>query len=629
MGNKARVWLYKEGNECSTITGGWSGKNFGTYGGSNYAIKNADNLDFGDNGNNYGYGGFRTNNTISLSQFSTIYIDWQQYSFSLNVYGGTGKSGSADSTFFYTSSSALNDGYSYNNSRFAGINNSSGTNNTTRRTDSSSMDAVNNSTKYYLGMAGMSGYINPDTVKTRTYNIYMDSRKDIITVSNQNNTQLTLILDNLSNMITFTKIEILANNKVIKTYNENLSTIVYNFDSSIMEWGDSTISIKATYTQGDGISNVVDKTSSVKYQKNLVTSHYFRIIEQNENLVTMSSNDIEDYPLYINRIDILTNDRILQTYTENLSEITYEFNKDLMDWGNNEISIHVTYTEKTVVKLYKVILDIEYKKEVEIEELDPIVDLPSTSTLKDVIQRFSVIESTNNAIKNNLKNLLESKGFEVGDTPRLSSMVKIVNELSNNNSAEITEYINRITELEEEINDNKSKIKSVLTTHEFEDVEDIDNLSDLIDMVLTLMSAPKYYIYKSGQFIHNHTYVFHETSASRVQFNEDHIKMFYSSGNVLYSVTRLAIKDVDVTEYSKIVIDAKATIYTSYTNATVSANVHTTAGYEGGNNATTPNAASFDRKLLTIDVSNLTGFYYLNLTLYYSDYYIYNIYMEK
>jgi hypothetical protein len=57
-----------------------------------------------------------------------------------------------------------------------------------------------------------------------------------------------------------------------------------------------------------------------------------------------------------------------------------------------------------------------------------------------------------------------SKGFEVGDNPRLSNMVKLVNELSNNNSAEITEYINRITELEEDIDVINEKINLLTTT---------------------------------------------------------------------------------------------------------------------------------------------------------------------
>ena len=167
--------------------------------------------------------------------------------------------------------------------------------------------------------------------------------------------------------------------------------------------------------------------------------------------------------LSVNQVDILTNGRIIQSYTENLDSITYEFDETLMDWGYNEISIQVTYIANNETRIGILISDIMYYREVILEELDPIVDLPSTATLKDIMQRFSVIESTNKSINNNLKALLISKGFEVGDTPRLSNMVKLVNELSNNNSAEITEYINRITALESE-NDVMSEKINLLTT---------------------------------------------------------------------------------------------------------------------------------------------------------------------
>ena len=52
-----------------------------------------------------------------------------------------------------------------------------------------------------------------------------------------------------------------------------------------------------------------------------------------------------------------------------------------------------------------------------------------TTNLNDLIQHMSKIDSAINAMLNNLKTLLEDKGFDVGENLKLSVLIKSVKEL--------------------------------------------------------------------------------------------------------------------------------------------------------------------------------------------------------
>lgn len=213
--------------------------------------------------------------------------------------------------------------------------------------------------------------------------------------------------------------------------------------------------------------------------------------------LNISLNNINGL-ITFNQVDILANGRIIQSYTENLDSITYTFDNSLMDWGNNEISIRAIYTQgDNIYEIAELISDTLYVREVILEEFEPVGHLPSNANMRDIVNRISLIGSANNAIKNNLKNLLESKGFEVGDATRLSSMVKLVNELSNNNSTEITKYINRITELESEVANNKILLYNKLIDIGINCSQDT-NFADLVNK-LDEISTKSVDLYLNGE----------------------------------------------------------------------------------------------------------------------------------
>lgn len=432
MGNKATVYLYKAGNECSAITGGWTGKNFFDYSGGNYATKASTYLDYGDNSTSgYGYGGFITNNKINFSYFSNIYIDWEKYKCVLNIWSGTNASGPGHKTLFIASSTSCGFFLSGNKNitgKLINVDSTRGNYKLQRETSQASLSSINSSE--HVGMLGGAGYINTDTIQVKTYNLYMTSSSDILSIASQNETSMTVNLNNLGGLISFPTVEIYTNNRLIKTYTNVSTQLVHTFDKSVMDYGDNTIYVKATYSQGNSITGTVDITSGTKYTRTFSVDEILRIVNQNDTQIEISSNGITNY-LSINRIDILTNSKIIASYTENLDSITYVFDNDIMDIGRNEISVMATCTQNGVSAIYQLISDIVYNKILEIEYFEPISDLPETATLKDVLQRFSAIESVNNALIRSLRTLLKSKGLDISDDERLIDMVKKINYLGN------------------------------------------------------------------------------------------------------------------------------------------------------------------------------------------------------
>lgn len=168
------LYLYREGNECVETTGGWVGKNFFNHSGGQYAIKQSDCLDYGDNSSgSYGYGGFYTKNKIDLSQYSKMVIDWQQYYCSVNTYGSG--SGGASNTLALAESSSS----SYNSSSgaqgmqgLASI--ESKLNNYNNKRLITEVDLTNINVERHICVIGMSGYINTDMVKCKTFSVWLE-----------------------------------------------------------------------------------------------------------------------------------------------------------------------------------------------------------------------------------------------------------------------------------------------------------------------------------------------------------------------------------------------------------------------------------------------------------------------
>lgn len=119
----------------------------------------------------------------------------------------------------------------------------------------------------------------------------------------------------------------------------------------------------------------------------------------------------------INKVEVLQNNIVKETYTDNFDNLTYNIDSSLCVIGNNKITIRVTY-------------DDNYVEEEVLTHTVTVNNLPTSSSLKDVIDRQELLNNSIEVQKNNLKNILISKNVEVSEEEnKLSSLIDKVNEL--------------------------------------------------------------------------------------------------------------------------------------------------------------------------------------------------------
>lgn len=175
-GEDNTFYLYNEGDECTDITGGWKNGEFMNLSNTSwlvsaYAIKNTNNLEYGDNNANgtwYGYGGFITNSKVDLTPYSKMFIDWEMYQASVTTYNGG--SGSVVNAIAYSDSTSVK--VDKGLTQLASIVSKQGAYNTNRVV--TEIDISNISGQKHICVNGQAGYINTDLVKNRTYKIWLE-----------------------------------------------------------------------------------------------------------------------------------------------------------------------------------------------------------------------------------------------------------------------------------------------------------------------------------------------------------------------------------------------------------------------------------------------------------------------
>lgn len=119
----------------------------------------------------------------------------------------------------------------------------------------------------------------------------------------------------------------------------------------------------------------------------------------------------------INKVEVLQGNVVKETYTDNYDNLTYNIDDSLCSIGNNKITIRVTY-------------DDNYIEEEVLTHTVTVNNLPTTSSLKDVIDRQELLNNSIEVQKNNLKNILVGKNVEVAEEEnKLSNLIEKVNEL--------------------------------------------------------------------------------------------------------------------------------------------------------------------------------------------------------
>lgn len=112
----------------------------------------------------------------------------------------------------------------------------------------------------------------------------------------------------------------------------------------------------------------------------------------------------------INKVEVLVNGTVSETYTNNYDNINYLIDKELCSIGDNNITIRVTfddiYTEELSLT-HKVIVD----------------ELPLETPLLDTVERVKLLTKSKQNEKTMLSNILTSKNVEVSEEDKMSDLI--------------------------------------------------------------------------------------------------------------------------------------------------------------------------------------------------------------
>ena len=162
------------------------------------------------------------------------------------------------------------------------------------------------------------------------------------------------------------------------------------------------------------ISNIYRHTEDFTPPSKLYSSININVI--NKDFAKVDFNISKLGQETINKIEILVNNVLSKTYA-NIGDLTYNIDKSLLFNGNNKIKIKVTF-------------DNDYSEEKEIDYEYVINNLPTSSNLKELIDRQELLTNSIEVQKNTLKSILESKNVVVSDSEnKLSILIQKVGEL--------------------------------------------------------------------------------------------------------------------------------------------------------------------------------------------------------
>ena len=121
----------------------------------------------------------------------------------------------------------------------------------------------------------------------------------------------------------------------------------------------------------------------------------------------------------INKVEVLVNGTVSETYSDNYDNIDYLIDTELCVVGNNNITIRVTFDD-----IYTEELSLTHKVNVD--------ELPLETPLLDTVERVKLLTKSKQSEKNMLSNILTSKNVEVSEEDKMSDLIGKVDLLGAN-----------------------------------------------------------------------------------------------------------------------------------------------------------------------------------------------------
>lgn len=278
-------------------------------------------------------------------------------------------------------------------------------------------------------------------------------------------------------------------------------------------------------------------------------------------VVTKNTNET------INKIEVLVNGVIVKTYNNQ----TLNFGdtiaiEDFLIYGNNTIEAKAYYYDDN----HYVSKSISVKKSIE--------KLTNTAAFEDIMNYTNEIKSNISSMNDLLAATLTAKGITTGSDPKMFHLIKLVGQMSNVNSSEVTGYLNQISELTSqnnlltsqlsnknlEIENNKLALANALIAKNLPCTQE-DSFETLLSYICDLKSyVPKVYLYNEGDQCINITggfsdvfqYNYGSTNNTVVQYNADHIYIKATGVNSADSYrTIYTVKSLNLQSYTKLYIE--------------------------------------------------------------------------
>ena len=118
----------------------------------------------------------------------------------------------------------------------------------------------------------------------------------------------------------------------------------------------------------------------------------------------------------INKVEVLVNNIVSETYTDNYDNINYLIDTELCMIGNNDITIRVTYNDT-------------YTEELSLNHNVTVDELPLETPLLDTVERVKLLTKLKQVEKTMLSSILTSKNVEVSEEDKMSDLIDKVDLL--------------------------------------------------------------------------------------------------------------------------------------------------------------------------------------------------------
>lgn len=203
----------------------------------------------------------------------------------------------------------------------------------------------------------------------------------------------------------------------------------------------------ASTQQGGRSGNGFIKVSIVGYIP-------YKAVLVNNNIICENIISGTNEGLTVNKITVIIDEIETTVIEDPESNPTLSIDMNVLTFGLHNMSVLVNYTDPDGVE-GSFTYTFKFVKYGE--------GMPSNVPMSDIPIYIEAIKTQIVDIKRNLKEILVANGFVIEDNIKLTNMIDVVSSMSNNNNATVTEYINQISNLQNQVDQLNKELASKVT----------------------------------------------------------------------------------------------------------------------------------------------------------------------